>query len=247
MKKITTIIMLVFSICTHAQMLEEVQENPFNNGRVNYFTKTIVVFNEYLNTQTGFCNTTDIRFILPIGNSWNFRADVPLISKNANDVHTSGFGHISFGGANIPYIDEKKAFAVRVRIITDSSNDPNLGSGKWIIVPSLFYGQYLGTEKKYLWISSIENFSSFAGSSNRKSIETTAYENLLIHYFGKNWIGADVAFRYNSTAKGFQNNAYVEYGRKITSKNLVYIHPSIAFGDQKSYNYGLEAGVLIIF
>ncbi|MBF4519091.1 lipid A phosphoethanolamine transferase [Flavobacterium sp. ANB] len=247
MKIIITFTLLIFSLFIHAQIIDEVQENPFNNGRINYFKKTIVVINEYLDTQAGFCNTTDVRFILPIGKSWNFRADMPLISKKSNDINTTGFGDFSFGVANIPYIDEKKAFALRVRVITDSSNDPNLGSGKWIAAPSLFYGQYLGAEKHYLWISSVENFSSFAGSGNRKTIQVTSYENLLLHYFGKNWIGTDVTFRYNCTAKGFQNNAFIEYGRKITPTNLAYIHPSIAFGDQKSYNYGLEAGVLILF
>ena len=68
-----------------------------------------------------------------------------------------------------------------------------------------------------------------------------------LYFFGKNWISGDVAFRYNTVLEGFQNNAFLEFGRKITPDNLIYIHPSAAFGGKKSYNYGIEAGILILF
>lgn len=88
---------------------------------------------------------------------------------------------------------------------------------------------------------------SFAGSDNRNDINTTALENYFMYILGKNWIAADVAFRYNATNKGYPNNAFIELGRKITPNNMAYIHPSIAFGREKTYNYGIEAGVLILF
>ncbi|KUJ59590.1 lipid A phosphoethanolamine transferase [Flavobacteriaceae bacterium CRH] len=249
MKNITFIILFAaaFSLSANAQIVEELQETPFSNDRINYFKRTFVAFNEYLDTENGYINTTDMRVILPFGKTWNFRADLPLVSKSTNGETATGLGDVSFGVANTPYLNEKRGVAFRVRIISDSSTDHNLGSGKWIAVPSIFYGQYLDADNKYLWLSILENFSSFAGSDNRKHVETTCYENLIVRYFGKNWIGADVTFRYNGTVKGYQNNAYLEYGRKITPNNMAYIHPSIAFGDKKSYNYGLEAGVLILF
>lgn len=39
----------------------------------------------------------------------------------------------------------------------------------------------------------------------------------------------------------------MEFGRKITPTNLVYVHPSVAFGGEKSYNFGMEVGILILF
>ncbi|WP_431244926.1 hypothetical protein ACQ9BO_12355 [Flavobacterium sp. P21] len=72
-------------------------------------------------------------------------------------------------------------------------------------------------------------------------------ENNLLWFFGKNWIATDVAFRYNYILDGFQNNAFVEFGRKITPKNLAYVHPSVAFGREKSYNFGIEMGLLVLF
>jgi hypothetical protein len=101
--------------------------------------------------------------------------------------------------------------------------------------------------KKMLWITSLENQLSFAGSQNRQDINTTAFENYLMYFIKKNWIAADVAFRYNVTNKGYPNNAFIEFGRKFTPNNMFYIHPSVAFGDQKAYNYGIEVGILTLF
>ncbi len=189
-----------------------------------------------------------LAILLTFGNkSWNLRADVPLISKNTNAINKTSLGDVAFGATYIPYIDKKKGIAIRTRVVTNSSNDPNFGTGKWIIMPALFYGQYIGPTRNYLWLSTIESQNSFAGSSNRNDVNTTLYENVVFRYFGKNWIAGDVTFRYNHIIDGFQNNAYIEYGRKLTSTNMIYIHPSVAFGGEKSYNYGLEVGLLVLF
>lgn len=250
MKNLFTLIFVyisLFSLTAHSQGTEN-EENPFQEARVNYFKKTILVFNEYLDTQNGSFNTTDVRLILPIGNkSWNVRADLPLVSTNTESTNKTGLGDLSVGATYIPYIDKKRGIAFRTRVISNSAIDSKLGNGKWIVVPALFYGSYIDKNRRYLWFSSLENQSSFAGSGNRNTINTTLYENLLLHYFGKNWIGADIAFRYNATLNGFQNNAYLEFGRKFTPNNMFYIHPSAAFGGKKSYNYGIEVGLLTLF
>jgi hypothetical protein len=64
---------------------------------------------------------------------------------------------------------------------------------------------------------------------------------------GKNWFGINTALRYNHTIEGFQNSAFIEFGRKFTPDSMFYIHPSIGYGGAKSYNYGYELGVLILF
>lgn len=222
-------------------------KSPFSEARYNYFLKTILLFNEYLDTDSGSYNTTQLRFLHPIGNkAWNLRFDLPLISTNTNSINKTGIGDVGVGVSYIPYLERKNGIALRARVVSNSASDPNLGSGKWVFIPAIFYGKYF-RGKKFLWISSLEYQASFAGSSQRNNINVTAFENDLLWFFGKNWIAGDVAFRYNSNLNGFQNNAFLEFGRKITPVNLVYIHPSIAFGGQKTYNYGIEAGVLILY
>lgn len=239
-------IIFLFSSAVKAQ--DTIQyNNPFSEARYHYFLKTILFFNEYLDTENGSYNTTQLRFLYPIGNkAWNLRFDLPLISANTNSDNKTGIGDVSAGISFIPYMQRNNGIALRARVVSNSASDPSFGSGKWVFIPTVFYGRYLQS-KKYLWISSLEYQTSFAGSSSRNDINVTAFENVILWFFGRNWIAVDAAFRYNNTVKGYQNNAFLEFGRKITPDNLIYIHPSIAFGGQKTYNYGLEAGILILF
>jgi hypothetical protein len=248
MKKIQLFfwISFLFTLSIKAQDTAETN-SPFSEARYNYFLKTILLFNEYLDTDSGSFNTTQIRVLHPIGNrAWNLRFDVPLISTNTSSINKTGLGDVAVGISYIPFFEKNRGIAIRARVVSNSAADPSLGTGKWVFIPTFFYGKYF-SRKQFLWISSLEYQASFAGSSNRNDINVTAFENVVLWFFGKNWIATDVAFRYNSTLNGFQNNAFLEFGRKITPVNLVYVHPSVAFGDQKTYNYGLEVGVLILF
>ena len=230
------------------QDVNENSQNLYTEARYHYYLKTILLFNEYLDTETGSFNTTEIRFLHPIANkAWNLRVDLPLVSTNTSSINKTGIGDIGFGISYIPYLKhENGGIAFRARVISNSAADPALGSGKWVVAPAVFYGKYL-VLNKLLWITSLENQSSFAGSDNRNAINLTAFENYFMYIFGKNWVAADVAFRYNATNKGYPNNTFIEFGRKITKNDMAYIHPSIGFGGHKTYNYGIEVGMLILF
>ncbi|SHG21314.1 lipid A phosphoethanolamine transferase [Flavobacterium defluvii] len=236
------------STAQESQNTNETAKTVYEEARYHYYLKTILLFNEYLDTDSGSYNTTQIRFLHPIGNkAWNLRVDLPLISTNTSSINKTGLGDVGAGISYIPYLDHKNGgVALRGRVISNSAVDPALGSGKWVFAPAVFFGKYLITNK-LLWISSFENQSSFAGSSNRSRVSITSFENYFMYLFGKNWVAADAAFRYNDVNKGFPNNAFVEFGRKITPNDLAYIHPSVAFGNHKTYNFGIEVGMLILF
>ena len=242
--------LLYFSISfsSKAQDTAEASKNVYTEARYHYYLKTILLFNEYLDTDAGSFNTTQIRFLHPITNkAWNLRFDLPVISTNSNSENQTGIGDIGAGISYIPYLNHKTGgVAFRARVISNSATDPARGSGKWVFAPAVFYGKYLKKDK-ILWISSLENQLSFAGSNNRADINTTAIENYFMLIIGKNWIAADAAFRYNAINKGFQNNAFLEFGRKITTNDMAYIHPSVGFGSHKTYIFGIEAGMLILF
>lgn len=237
----------LISFSIKAQDTFEPKKNPYTEARYHYYLKTILLFNEYLDTDSGSYNTTQLRFLHPIANkAWNLRVDLPLISTNTSSINKTGIGDVGVGISYIPYLDNSKGLAFRARVISNSAVDSALGTGKWVFAPAIFYGAYL-EEKKMLWITSLENQISFAGSNHRQNVNTTAFENYFMYIIGKNWIAADVAFRYNATTKGYPNNAFLEFGRKITQNDMAYIHPSFGFGGHKSYNYGLEVGMLILF
>jgi hypothetical protein len=238
----------LFNFSAKGQENTKEQENPLNEARFNYFKQTVILFNEYLDTDSGSFNTTNLRILEPIGNkSWNLRADIPLIATNTSAENKSGLGDIAVAVSYIPYLDKKRGFAIRAKITSNSANDPNFGSGKWVFSPTCTYGQYLGNSKKVLWFSILENQSSFAGSPNRNKINTSVFENTFLYSFGKNWLSANIALRYNAITKGYPNSSFIEIGRKLNPNSLFYIHPSIAYGYKKSYNQGIELGLIVMY
>ncbi|WP_125719634.1 lipid A phosphoethanolamine transferase [Flavobacterium ustbae] len=248
MNKIQLLSILFFLITGRLFAQDTIPKNsPFSEPRYHYFLKTLLFFDEYLDTDNGSFNTTQVRVLLPVGNkAWNLRFDLPLISANTNSINKTAIGDVGMGVSYIPFMKNNNGIALRTRVYGNTASDPNFGSGKWVVMPAVIYGKYL-YPKKLLWLSTLEYQASFAGANSRNDISVTVLENVVLYFFGKNWIAADVAFRYNDVLQGFQNNAFVEFGRKITPTNLVYIHPSAAFGGQKTYNLGLEAGILVLF
>jgi hypothetical protein len=232
----------------HAQEEAVIESNPFAEARYNYFKETVIVFNEYLNMDSGSFNTTDLRILKPIGKKdWNLRLDIPLVSTNTNSQNKTGLGDIAFAASYIIQLNEKRGIGARVKIISNSASNPSFGSGKWVFNPTLFYAIYLDQSRKLLWMPDAEYQVSFAGASDRTDISIAVFENVLIYKFKKNWVSGDVAIRYNEVLDGFQNNAFLEFGRKLGEESMFYIHPSVGFGDKKVYNTGFEVGLVILY
>ena len=222
--------------------------NPLTEVRFNFFKHSVVLFNEYLDVDSGSFNTTNLRVLYPIGKkTFLLRVDVPLISANTSSVNKSGLGDIAVAVSYIPYVKNKTGIALRAKVTANSAADPNFGSGKWVFTPTFIMGNYLGNHKKYLWLTLVENQISFSGDSNRNKVNTSVLDNTVNYFLGENWFGLNTAIRYNHTIEGFQNTAYIEYGRKFTENDMLYIHTSIGYGGAKAYNYGLELGVVILF
>lgn len=246
--KFLLVLLVLFSVAKTQAQDTISSNNPLAEPRFDFFKETVIVFNEYLDRDSGSYNTTMVRVLLPLGNrKWNLRAEAPLVSTTTNSLNASGLGDVSAALTYVTYVKNKTGIAFRAKVTANSAVDPAFGSGKWIFTPTIFMGNYLGNNKKFLLISSLENQMSFAGSSNRSKVNTTVFENTLLYFFGKNWVGANAAIRYNSIVEGWQNTSFVEFGRKITPKTMLYVHPSVAYGSEKSYNYGVELGLIANF
>ena len=247
---------LSFSIMTNAQEVHKKksiselkdEKNPLNFARVNFYKNTVVFFNEYLDTDSGSINTTDLRYTHPFKNrSWNFRADLPLISGNTSSINKTAIGDISFSIAHIPYLTNNRGISFRARITSNSSNNPDFGSGKWVFTPTVFYGQYLNKKGSILWTAYLENKFSFAGNSDRANINAYTFDNAITYSFLNSWIATDFSVGYNVKSETNPYALALEYGTKFTPDTMLYFHPSIGIGSERQYNYGVEFGVVILY
>ena len=76
--QVFSILFFLFNNLLSAQENDTLQ-SPFSEPRYHYFLKTIILFDEYLDTDNGSINTTQVRVLLPIGNkAWNLRFDLPF-------------------------------------------------------------------------------------------------------------------------------------------------------------------------
>ena len=104
MKKSILYISILFFISLASKAQQDSQnanktsKNPYTEARYHYYLKTILLFNEYLDTDSGSFNTTQLRFLHPIANkAWNLRVDLPLISTNTSSINKTGIGDIGIG------------------------------------------------------------------------------------------------------------------------------------------------------
>src|SRR3954468_5254756 len=126
MKKFYLFFLLSFFTAFFAKAQDDTEEaakNVYAEARYHYYLKTILLFNEYLDTDSGSFNTTELRFLHPIANkAWNLRVDLPLVSTNSGSENKSGIGDIGAGISYIPYLDHKTGgVAFRARIISNSA------------------------------------------------------------------------------------------------------------------------------
>jgi hypothetical protein len=224
------------------------EKNPLNVARVNFYKKTILAFNEYLDTDSGSFNTTDFRYTHPFKNrSWNFRADLPLVSGNTSNMNKTAIGDISFSLAHIPYLTNRRGVSIRARVTSNSSNTPEFGSGKWVFTPTVFYGQFLDKKGAILWTTYLENKFSFAGDSSRAKVNAMNFDNTVTYSFSKSWVSTELTIGYNAVSKQNPNSVALEYGTKFTPDTMLYFHPSIGLGSERGYNYGLEFGLVVLY
>jgi hypothetical protein len=127
MNKIQLLSILFFFINIPLSAQETIAPaSPFSEPRYHYFLKTIIFFDEYLDTDNGSFNTTQIRILLPIGNkAWNLRFDLPLISANTNSINKTAIGDVGIGISYIPFLQNSNGIALRAQVYANTAADPN--------------------------------------------------------------------------------------------------------------------------
>lgn len=250
-KKINLFLILFFFFPFFFKSQDDLNEKINEDSTViktkyNYFHNTFIFFNEYLDTPNGSFNTTQARVNFPVFNkAWDMRFDLPLVSGESSTKNKTGLGDISAALTYLPFfVKDKHAIFVRVKVSSNSASDKNFGYGKWIITPGILYQKTFGGRNQFFWISSIEYKRSIFGQKNKNKVETFSFENLIQYSFSKYWLSANYNLYRNIFSKRFENKVFTEFGVNL-SKFSLYVHPSIGLGRHRSYNHGLEFGILV--
>lgn len=131
MRKIQLLSILFFCLTIYFQLKKMIHCKVLSLVRYHYFLKTIILFDEYLDTDNGSFNTTQVRVLLPIGNkAWNLRFDLPLISANTNSINKTAIGDVGMGVSYIPYMKNSNGIALRTRVYGNTAKRPKFWNRK---------------------------------------------------------------------------------------------------------------------
>jgi len=231
--------------------------NPAN------FTFDARLYNEYrwLNTAgDGGQNITTLEFRAPFaGAKWQFRGKVRAVDLRAdfnddgtNDVDEFGFGDIDLRIMNIPYFNMQKKFALAlgVEFFLNTASEDALGSGATSVAPLVFLGFFNPLGKGTVFFPGYQHTFSIDEDDGRSQVNQGLIDMFLVKTWAANkyWGYVDPQI-----VLDYENDDYfmlleIQGGMMVgPAGHSVYMMPSFGLGEDRPYDFSLEAGYKIVW
>lgn len=236
--------------------------NPIN------FTFDARLYNEFqwLNTAgDGWQNLTTFEFRVPFaGGKWQFRTRLRSTALEADfnndgidDVDEWGFGDMDFRILTVPYLDmsRKMAIATGLEVFLPTASEDALGSNTLSLGPQLFavffkpFGGFFD-----LIAPAYQHKFSVYEESGFNNVHQGLIDLFLLKTFGnkKKWalINPQAVIDYENDREFML--VEVEVGTMLdnilsTKGHSVYVRPSVGIGNDRPYDFSLEAGYKIVW
>jgi len=171
--------------CAQDTTAEKSQNSIIQEDPTKFFTR-VELFNELQRHRNDvFLNATTVRTVIQLGKRFTTRLDVPLVynSKSVADYRQYGFGDISLRLVGFRFAQTKKAaLAASVEFSFNTAMSPLLGTGKNVIIPTLFYTQIF-RERRIIAALAFQQFNSLWGDESRQKINFSRFQA----FFVKGW------------------------------------------------------------
>ncbi len=236
--------------------------NPIN------FTFDARLYNEYqwLNTAgDGWQNLTTFEFRVPFaGGKWQFRTrlrsaalEADLNDDGIDDVDEWGFGDMDFRILTVPYLDmsRKMAIATGLEVFLPTASEDALGSNALSLGPQVFavffkpFGGFFD-----LIAPAYQHKISVYEESGVNNVHQGLIDLFLLKTFGnkKQWalINPQAIIDYENDREFMLVEA--EVGTMLDDildikGHSVYMRPSVGIGNDRPYDFSLEAGYKIVW
>ncbi len=236
--------------------------NPIN------FTFDARLYNEFqwLNTAgDGWQNLTTFEFRVPFaGGKWQFRTRLRSTALEADfnndgidDVDEWGFGDMDFRILTVPYLDmsRKMAIATGLEVFLPTASEDALGSNALSLGPQVFavffkpFGGFFD-----LIAPAYQHKFSVYEESGFNNVHQGLIDLFLLKTFGnkKKWalINPQAVIDYENDREFMLVEA--EVGTMLddilsTKGHSVYVRPSVGIGNDRPYDFSLEAGYKIVW
>jgi hypothetical protein len=240
--------------------------NPLN--RVRKFS----LVNEFDDSGNSSINYTYFRYYHElVEQRIELRLEVPLVSSHnaipdgsssgavdgggggltpADGVSDFGLGDVNLKVTVTPYLTRTEGFQYSVEVDFPTASSHDLGTGKYILVPTIMYGWFL--PGNMIFAPAYEHKIGIAGDSSRDNINSANLDFYLVKRFngGDQWIQIDPTYKLNyEKSKYCGGTLRITYGQVLghvgQAKLSGYVRPGVGIGVDRPYEWSMEMGVSI--
>jgi hypothetical protein len=254
----------LMSTNAHAQedIKEAMKKDQTGTNPIN-FTFDARLYNEFqwLNTAgDGEQNVTTFEFRAPFANGkWQFRSKLRAVNLEADlnddgrdDVDEFGLGDLDIRFMTVPYLNMKTklGLALGIEFFLDTASEDELGSGATTVGPLMFlpYFNPFGIPGSII-VPGYQHKFSIDEDKGRSDVHQGLIDLFIVKTFGGNQdpqilldYENDIEFMLLELQAGMMTDKYLG-----TKGHSAYIMPSLGVGDDRPYDYSLEAGYKIIW
>ncbi len=192
-------------------------------------------------------NTLTSKLYYAFSPAYNVGVEIPLARYEAQDDSSNGLGDILLSAQaihSVHYID----WGVKMETFLPTATDNRLGTGKWILSPSVF--AVLPVNKNFFASVGYKQYFSVAGAGSRPDVNY-ARIRLLFSYMSDAqwWITFDPQYYMDYKNSGQAELVWEsELGVMINQGAAVYIKPGAHLGGNwKTRDWMLSVGIKILY
>jgi hypothetical protein len=172
------------------------------------------------------------------------RFELPVFSHadTASDS-ASGLGDAYGQFLLVPHASRKFLWIAGSGFLLPTATDPLLGAGKWVAAPLVVP---LWRLPRGLFLVKVQNFTSFAGDSDRRDINHLLITPIYIRTVGRNfWILLDTETKTNWEDDGRTGvKSGLQFGRRAGRAYGFWIKPEVWWGPNRDGDWNLKIGLL---
>jgi hypothetical protein len=162
-----------------------------------------------------------------------------------------GLGDIGVTLSYVPYSGRTGGVLVSLQVTAPTGTSRVLGTGKWVVAPTLIYGLYLPGHA--IFAPAYKQSNSFAGHADRADVNMGTLDFYLVKLFdrGRQWVTLDPTYLLNYE-KARYGGATVRaiYGRVLgkveTAVFSGYLKPGVGIGPDRPNDWSAEVGVSLV-
>ncbi|NJM27629.1 MAG: hypothetical protein HC856_04210 [Pseudanabaena sp. RU_4_16] len=217
------------------------------------FNRELNFTSEYIKVPTGnYLLATNFNYTEPFAdNRMSFRFRVPVVATDVLGRGRFGIGDVQVKWNWVADINPKTAVVVASELYVPTASDRVLGTGKWVLAPSLIYAFFI--DKNIIIAPAYVHNFSFTGDSDRADIHRGDFDLYMVYTADDKswWVTSDLGISFDYQTGKTPAFWKVQYGRNLAKLAggvalNGFIKPGIGIGGDRTFDWSFQVGLALI-